>query len=449
MDRLEPIQRLILVTIVAVDVPTSKYTGSLHKSHSELMGQQVAPTKSGTTCFVFAGVELDVDKHTLYVDGRLVRCSPKAFELLAQLCLVSNRLQTRDELIAALWPGGQIVSDESLTQVVFRARAALGRYGRVLSTVRGVGLRIDVPIVQRKVPTEPNQSTAKGSALDTDPGEISTNEDISFDAVEPLPRDVATETASCTAEPTTRRRTGTSLRAGMIVSMVAILLAVGIAFTLKSDVTPSTSIDDGYGLFETDLHADDPRTATWIRDALLHDAHGERGRGEALLRAVHQADASTPVPALFLALWADGDGRFADASSWLTLAQERSIAYQDVYTKLLHGYVAAELSHDSAAVIHQAGALLDVRPQAWQMRLARAHLMIASNLRTAALRELQQIKVTALGDRKLEMVIADRASLGDIDGAQYRRSQESSATRLANSAISLAIISSGVSHPRV
>jgi hypothetical protein len=58
-----------------------------------------------------------------------------------------------------------------------------------------------------------------------------------------------------------------------------------------------------------------------------------------------------------------------------------------------------------------------MRPDAWFMRVSRAHALIRRGLREAALRELQEIVVTRLGHRLLVSAIADRGSLGDLAGA--------------------------------
>lgn len=48
----------------------------------------------------------------------------------------------------------------------------------------------------------------------------------------------------------------------------------------------------------------------------------------------------------------------------------------------------------------------------------RGHLLEYMGMRAAALHELQQIKVPALGNNKRDMALADRASLGDLAGAR-------------------------------
>ncbi len=63
-------------------------------------------------------------------------------------------------------------------------------------------------------------------------------------------------------------------------------------------------------------------------------------------------------------------------------------------------------------------ALLAVRPAAWYLRLARAHFNLARREEAAALADLEQIPIPALNDQSLALVLADRASLGDVAGAE-------------------------------
>jgi DNA-binding winged helix-turn-helix (wHTH) protein/tetratricopeptide (TPR) repeat protein len=372
------------------------------------MGQNASHSEPESRRFVFAGVELDASTQSMRVDGHPVACSRKAFDLLLQLCLKPGRVQTRDELIGALWPGGQIVSDEALTQVIFRARAVLGPYAVHLLTVRGVGLRIGIEV--RQLP-----------ALAAAPA---TAEAVA--AVTPLRRasdmQAANSIAAAAAAPPRVESlpppARSSLRRWPWMLVPIALVAIAIMLIADRGGGHEVVVDEGYALFETDLHAQQPGTAGMIREAFLNDARGERARGQALLEAVHKADADTPVPAIFIALWAAGAGDAESARNWLAIARARVGASRDVYLNLLLDYVEAEAHGEGTDVIRQAGAILDVRSGAWRMRSARSHLMIASGMRDAALHEVQQIDVQALGHRKLDMVIADRASMGDVEGAQ-------------------------------
>lgn len=202
----------------------------------------------------------------------------------------------------------------------------------------------------------------------------------------------------------------------MVAALLLSLLALGWLLRPSGDSPPM--LDDGYGLREDDLHAMLPDTAQLLREALWNESHGERARAAALLEAIHAADAGTPLPAIYLALWANGSADYETGRHWLAQARERTAGTDGLYLPLLLSYVDAELGASPERVISTAGALLDLRPEAWRMHHARAHLMEFRSMRAAALHELQQIRIPALAHNKRDMTIADRASMGDVAGAQ-------------------------------
>ncbi|HVR40949.1 MAG TPA: hypothetical protein VMU84_17790, partial [Thermoanaerobaculia bacterium] len=86
------------------------------------------------------------------------------------------------------------------------------------------------------------------------------------------------------------------------------------------------------------------------------------------------------------------------------------------YESLLVRYLA-NVNEDEAMEIALAKSILDLRPEAWRLRLGAAHVHLSQRDREAALRELKQIDVSKPDDRRLMLVLADRASLGDVDSA--------------------------------
>jgi DNA-binding winged helix-turn-helix (wHTH) protein len=357
--------------------------------------------------FRFDGVELDVASFSLSIDGEPVACSRRVFELLVLLCQAAGRVTSRNDLIDALWPGGQIVSDEALTQVLFRARSVLGPYAARLVTVRGVGVRLDAPI--------------SAELVDPRPGNLAIGTSATAVAAPPV---AAPETASPTRQPggpaRSAPRAGPALRSAA-TALVATLTIAAVLFAiwLRPPPLPQPDwIDEGYGLRSGDLLAGEYDTAAHLREALRHEASGERARGLALLEAVHRTDARSPLPAIYLALWNLGSGDRTAAEEWISHARARGAERGSVYLDLMLAYLDAELAQGPDATIHTAGAVLDVRPEAWRMRVARAHLMQLRGMREAALNELRQVAIPTLGHRKRDLVIADRASMGDVDGAQ-------------------------------
>ena len=328
----------------------------------------------------FAGVELDVERLQLRIDGHPAACPRKAFELLLLLCRAPETVLPRQQILDALWPGGQVISDEALTQAIFRARTALGPYAGLIATVRGVGLRLDAAV------------TANNHAV---------------------PRASRPEPAIAAAEPgRSRARAMQSVRLAFVVALVAVVAW----FAFRAPQPELLNV--GYGLTRDDILSEQPETAAMLVEAFESEANGERARGATLLEAVHRHDERTPIPALFLALWSDGTFSVEEAQAWLERARARVGENKALYPNLLLDYVAAEVEGDSDRIIHTAGALLDLRPKAWRMQHARAHLFEYSGMREAALREISQIRVDRLDDRKLALTIADRASMGDIEGAQ-------------------------------
>jgi len=57
------------------------------------------------TTFRFDAFELDVQRRTLRRSGSDVELRPLAFDALAFLVRHAGRVVTKDELIAAVWPG--------------------------------------------------------------------------------------------------------------------------------------------------------------------------------------------------------------------------------------------------------------------------------------------------------------------------------------------------------
>jgi DNA-binding winged helix-turn-helix (wHTH) protein/TolB-like protein len=87
-------------------------------------------------------------------NGRPVHLRPRAMQALQYLLAHAGRLVSRDELMAAVWPG-VIVTDDSLVQCIGDIRRALGEAGhQLLKTVprRGYRLEVGAPPVASRSP---------------------------------------------------------------------------------------------------------------------------------------------------------------------------------------------------------------------------------------------------------------------------------------------------------
>ncbi len=381
--------------------------------------------------FRFDGVMVDEAAARLFVDGRERLCSQRALRLIVVMCESGGQVLPKQRVIDQLWPGGQIVSDEALTQLVFRARNCLDSYADRLVTVRGVGLRLDAAVAEIEDDGEeaPDASPLSApmavsaaalsfadTAADLSTAPAAASEVRAVPAVVPLR--VAEPRVSGAAPKAPARAPSMARRALGMIALFA-LLAVGLVALLQWRGDGDIAVlEGGYGLLESDAHTDRPETLALLREAFAHDAQGDRARARALLETAHDSDSRTPLPALFLALWAAGGGDAQVSDRWLDQARTRVAPLASAPLTALLRYVEAERHLDSQDILRYAGALLDMRPAAWQFRLARAHLLLGDGLRDAALQELQRVEVNDLSHRKLVAVLADRASLGDPDGAE-------------------------------
>lgn len=85
---------------------------------------------------------LDSARHALLVGDQEVSLTPTEFRLLGRLMAEPGRVVRRHALVAAAWPMGGHVSENTLDSYVRRVRHKLGRVGvGEITTRRGVGYR--------------------------------------------------------------------------------------------------------------------------------------------------------------------------------------------------------------------------------------------------------------------------------------------------------------------
>jgi hypothetical protein len=89
-----------------------------------------------------AGIVVDADRHTVHVDGVLLRLTYLEFELLAHLTAHPYRVHSRDHLLSAVWGYGHVGDGRTVDVHVARLRRKLGpRHRAGIVTVRRVGYK--------------------------------------------------------------------------------------------------------------------------------------------------------------------------------------------------------------------------------------------------------------------------------------------------------------------
>jgi hypothetical protein len=214
------------------------------------------------------------------------------------------------------------------------------------------------------------------------------------------------------AMPTVRRRRRRRTKRWIgAAAIAAIVLAVGWGIVARQ----SKVIDDGYDLRMSDVSGtDETRRLTAV--ALRADAAGNRGEAIELFREATRGDPRAPLPPAFLSAFTYFSGDRKAGQEFSNQTRKRLTGASSSYEALLARYLLPE--NDSATQVALASSLLELRPKAWRLRLSLAHRHLDRREMKAMLAQLRQIDVAAPDDRRLAIVLADRASLGDVDSAE-------------------------------
>ncbi len=91
------------------------------------------------------GVQLDLERHEVMVDGRAIELAPREFDLLAYLMRHAGRARSRDQILAAVWGDNTYIDRRTVDVHVRWLRTKIEpdpAAPRRLVTVRGVGYKL-------------------------------------------------------------------------------------------------------------------------------------------------------------------------------------------------------------------------------------------------------------------------------------------------------------------
>lgn len=87
------------------------------------------------------GLVVNLDEHTVMVDGSKVRLTYKEFELLRIFLSHPGMVYTREQLFAQVWQMDYMGDSRTLDSHIRTLRQKLDGYGKMIETVRNVGYR--------------------------------------------------------------------------------------------------------------------------------------------------------------------------------------------------------------------------------------------------------------------------------------------------------------------
>jgi DNA-binding winged helix-turn-helix (wHTH) protein/tetratricopeptide (TPR) repeat protein len=126
--------------------------------------------------YFFLGLELQPDERRLVHGRDIIPLTPKAFEILLLFVENAGHMMTKDELMAAIWPGS-FVTESNLTKHIWTLRRALGESDdgdRFIQTVPKVGYRFVAPVSRSAdapaTSTKPPPAEPEVGAVQSKPG---------------------------------------------------------------------------------------------------------------------------------------------------------------------------------------------------------------------------------------------------------------------------------------
>ena len=124
---------------------------------------------SGASIYEFRDYRLDPRRHVLTWRGEVLRTTPRVFATLLYMVENAGRLLSKDEMLAALWPG-RVVDEDNLSQAISAVRKLLAAGGAsgLVRTVSGQGYcftgEVGIePVAEPRAPNKPQTEGVEGA----------------------------------------------------------------------------------------------------------------------------------------------------------------------------------------------------------------------------------------------------------------------------------------------
>ena len=90
------------------------------------------------------GIEIDKEARTVFVDGKPTEMSLREYELLMYLIENKNIALTRDKILNGVWNYDFYGDSRTIDSHIKKIRSKLGKRGKYIKTMRGVGYKFEV-----------------------------------------------------------------------------------------------------------------------------------------------------------------------------------------------------------------------------------------------------------------------------------------------------------------
>lgn len=92
----------------------------------------------------YGGIEIDKEGRTVKVEGKLIELSLREYELLTYLVENENIALSRDKILNNVWNYDYYGDSRTIDSHIKKIRHKLGKKGKYIKTMRGVGYKFEV-----------------------------------------------------------------------------------------------------------------------------------------------------------------------------------------------------------------------------------------------------------------------------------------------------------------
>ena len=92
----------------------------------------------------YGGIEIDKEGRTVKVDGKIIELSLREYELLTYLVDNENIALSRDKILNNVWNYDYYGDSRTIDSHIKKIRHKLGKKGKYIKTIRGVGYKFEV-----------------------------------------------------------------------------------------------------------------------------------------------------------------------------------------------------------------------------------------------------------------------------------------------------------------
>jgi two-component system phosphate regulon response regulator PhoB len=137
----EEVDRVVGFELGADDYITKPFSPRELVLRVKAILKRFAPREEPIRRLSLEDLEIDFDRHQVWIGGEEISLTVIEFGLLSTLASRRGRVQTRDRLLADVWNYDSDVDSRTVDTHIRRLRSKLGRWAEAIETVRGLGYR--------------------------------------------------------------------------------------------------------------------------------------------------------------------------------------------------------------------------------------------------------------------------------------------------------------------